>query len=80
MPDPEQALPLQHGWLAPPQAWHWLFVVEHTAVDAHLTVPAQHGWPAAPQLVQLLPVPQTAPVLQVIDAQHVCMLAPHATH
>jgi hypothetical protein len=80
LPDAEQALLLQQGWLRPPHDWHWLLLGEQTAVATHLTTPAQHGWPAAPQLVQLLPVPHTAPVLQVIAAQHVCMLAPQATH
>lgn len=47
---------------------------------AHFAVPGQHAWPAAPHAAQALFEPQTAPTLQLIEAQHVCMSAPQAVH
>lgn len=79
MPAAEHVLLAQHGWPEPPHATHWL-VVEQSEVDEHLVVPEQHGWPAFPQGTQLLFAPQTDPVLQLIDAQQIWVLAPHAVH
>jgi hypothetical protein len=49
-------------------------------VAEHLVVPEQQGCPAFPHGTQLLFAPQMDPVLQLIDAQQIWVLAPQAVH